>query len=429
MATFQTMAGIRELSHATLQSWNKFLTTLRAEDVSPYVGATSAAFVSLWDQFDLEGRFIAKESLDYIVIQLGVMLKEYLDDIVDMSSVEMLRDTQKHLDLLRSDWTPGNRLEKILGRSLTDNLVVAIQSLKELKAFLLNNAQFIADMSSGDVFNPLVGETLSVLFQTARRDGEGTEQLRLLTFECIGLMGAVDPDRCDIGVNDPRMIVLSNFTDETESIQFATHLISDLLVGAFRSTSDIKYQSYLAYSIQELLQFCQFTPAMVAGGNNTSVSVRARNRWAKLPKHVMETAAPLLEARFTLQDVSIPAINHPIYPGQSTYREWIQLWTTHLISRAAGPTAKTIFRVFRVAVRNKDVVVAHHLLPHLVLNILIAGNEKDSEHIRIELLAVLEDQVKLNSLSTPDKKLLSAQVCNRSPKSCTSLTAIARLSS
>jgi serine/threonine-protein kinase ATR len=106
----------------------------------------------------------------------------------------------------------------------------------------------------------------------------------------------------------------------------------------------------------------------------------------------------------------MPALEHPIYPNTSTYREWLQLWTSNLITRASGDVARSIFGVFRSAVRNKDVGVAHHLLPHLVLNILISGTESDSGDIRSEILAVLEDQVDFNSESTSDKKLLSAQV-------------------
>ena len=178
----------------------------------------------------------------------------------------------------------------------------------------------------------------------------------------------------------------------------------------FVRQSDIKYQSHLAYSIQELLRFCKFTPALVASGSTTSVPLKVRHRWNSLPKHVLETVTPLLEARFTLNQKSAAKLAHPIYPNQSTYREWIQIWTGHLITRASGATAQTIFSVFRSAVRNKDVGVAHHLLPHLVLNILISGNEEDAQAIRNELLVVLEDQVNPDSATTADKKLLSAQV-------------------
>ncbi|KAF8897901.1 hypothetical protein BD779DRAFT_1608382 [Infundibulicybe gibba] len=400
MATFQTMVGIPELSEITLESWHSFLSTLRPRDIGPHVGPTSAAFISSWPSLSPSAREMAIRILDYIVIQSGHELGKHLDDIVDLAGIPELNYIYRRLVDLRSTRTPKELLQHILDRSSSDNLTVAAQSLGEFKKFMLNDHKdFIIEISSGDMFDPLVGQILSSLFAIACRDGDGTEVLRLLAFECIGILGAVDPDRCEIPFKDPTVVVRNNFTDEGESVKFALHLITDLLVGAFRSTSDIKYQGHLAYTIQELLRFCQFTPALVAAGANTSVPV----------KHVLETVTPLLEARFALNTVSTPDLQHPIYPKQSTYREWIQLWTTHLITKASGETAQKIFGVFRSAVRSRDVVVAHHLLPHLVLNILISGDEGDIQAIRFELLVVLEDQVDLTSSSTADKKLLSAQ--------------------
>jgi hypothetical protein len=72
--------------------------------------------------------------------------------------------------------------------------------------------------------------------------------------------------------------------------------------------------------------------------------------------------------------------------------------------------AQKIFGVFRSVVRNKDVGVAHHILPHLVLNILASENNGDTSGIIQELTAVFKDQVASDSPSTPDKKFLSAQV-------------------
>ena len=101
---------------------------------------------------------------------------------------------------------------------------------------LVEHKDFARELASGDIFDPFVGQILSALFAAACRDGDDTEALRLLAFECISILGAVDPDRCEIGLSDPRMIMLSNFTDEGESVVFALHLIKDILVGAFRST-------------------------------------------------------------------------------------------------------------------------------------------------------------------------------------------------
>ena len=407
------MVGIPELSEVTLESWHRFLVTLHPGDLGPQVGATSAAIVTSWATFSARGQELAYGVLDHVVSTLGLRNDQYLAEIVDLSGVERLRPLQQQVMTHRGRSSPGDELERILRQSASDNLSVATQSLRELKAFMVKERKgYMHAITSGDMFDYNVGRILACLLTSACRDtGDGSEGLRLLAFECLGVLGAMDPDRCDIPYRNPNMVVMKNFYDDGETVEFALHLIQDLLVGAFRSTSDIIYQSYLAYSIQELLKICQFTPALVAPSGSVSVPLKVRNRWNGLPKHVLETVTPLLDARFTLKKNSEPkAIQHPIYPQQSTYREWIQLWTSHLITRAAGPMATRLFGVFASAVRNKDVVVAHHLLPHLVLNILLSGNDDDALAIRMEILTVLADQIDVESCSTSDKKLLSAQV-------------------
>jgi hypothetical protein len=59
------------------------------------------------------------------------------------------------------------------------------------------------------------------------------------------------------GLFDPYQLISSS-SPTTIAVIFALHLIQGLLIGVFRSTNDIKYQSHLAYRIQELLKFCQF---------------------------------------------------------------------------------------------------------------------------------------------------------------------------
>ena len=412
MATFQTTLAISELAEVTLGSWHTFLTALAPSDLGPHVGPTSASLVSAWPNLSSRGRESAKRSLEYMILTVGPEIGHFLDDVVDLSTVPELVLAFEQLKASREACSTTDRLRRLLERCSSDNVTVVIQSLRELKSFMsVERKDLIRDLASGDTFDPLVAQILDTLFSAACRDSDAMETVRSLVFECIGVLGAVDPDRCEMNSNDTRMVVLHNFTDEGESVLFALHLIRDLLVGAFRSTSDIKHQSHLAYSIQELLRFCRFTPALVtAEPSHPSVPIKVRNRWKSLPKHVLETVTPLLEARFTLDVRTMPQLEHPIYPKTSTYREWLQLWTSSLITQASGEVARSIFGIFRSAVRNKDVGVAHHLLPHLVLNILISGTEDDSHNIRSEILAVLEDQVDSNSESTSDKKLLSAQV-------------------
>lgn len=420
MATLQTIFMIPELSDVTLSTWYIFLITLAPLDVGPHIAATSAFLLSSWNRLSAAGREITKKCLEYIVFDSGGVLHDYLDEIVDLGNVPELRNIDLELKRRRSNRSPREQLQGILERSNSDNHAVALLSLEELNSFMsTSQPDFIRSLAAGDVFDPLVGKVQSTLLHIASRDGEESEDLRLLAYECMGILGAVDPDRCEIDLHDARMVVRSNFTDEAESVLFAMHLIKDVLVGAFRSTSDVKYQANLAYTIQELLKFCNFTSALVTSRSTTSIPVKVRNRWNSLPKHVLETVAPLLEGRFSTSSKPLPNPIHPIYPGQATYREWLQLWTTYLITRSSGDTARRIFGVFRATVRYKDVEVAHHLLPHLILNILLSGGEQDSKEIRTEFITVLESQVDVESTASADKKLLSAQVCRLVDMYCT----------
>ncbi|KAI0650476.1 hypothetical protein C8Q79DRAFT_901502 [Trametes meyenii] len=410
MATLQTMVVIPQFSDAALQSWHTFLATLEPGDIGPNVGPTSASFVASWSLFSERGRQAAKQCLDYMVIIRGEELGSHLAEVADLGTIPELAESNAVLAQLRSTWTPQHRLTSLLQRLESESLVVATQAGVELKAFLLEGDQeYIRSLTFGDVFDPLVGHIIPALYYAACRDDERAEALRDLAFDCIGIVGAIDPDRFELRVNDHRMIMLSNFTDETESALFALHLIRDVLVGAFRSTSDISYQPYLAYAIQQLLSFCQFTTALVGTGRSNSVPIKVRNRWNSLPKDVHTTVAPLLASQFTADSTAYKPPAYPIYHSKTTYREWVQTWTNDLIRKASGDEAKKIFGAFIGIVRDNDVSIARHLLPHLVLHILSSGNPDHTEAIRTELLVVLEDQVAPDSTSSPDKKLYSAQ--------------------
>ncbi|KAI9467128.1 hypothetical protein BJY52DRAFT_1423860 [Lactarius psammicola] len=382
MATLQVTLGVRELSDVTLDSWFVFLKTLDARDTLAHAGPTTAYCAIL-------------------VLDIGNSVDpDCLHDVVDLSCIEALSDVQHRLHTIRGRWPVADRLHRLLERVSSDSLTVTLQALKEIKSLLDEQRDFFQSGTSGDSFNTLIGRTLRILSSVAGRDVDSIEDIRLIAFECIGA----------IGTGDSRPIVLKDFTEEEESILFAMHLIKDVLVSAFRSTSDMGYQTNLAYAIQEMLKFCQFDVSLMSSGRyTTSASLKARTRWDSLPKHVLETITPLLESRYTIKEKPLPAFELPIYPQHGTYREWLQQWTTCLISEAKG-VAQKIFEPFRSVVRNKDVGVAHHLLPHLVLHALVSGDEDKIWNIRSEILAVLKDQVNEGTSSSADKKFLSAQV-------------------
>ncbi|KAF8709080.1 UVSB PI-3 kinase, MEI-41 and ESR-1, partial [Rhizoctonia solani] len=404
MATLQSMIRIPELSEATLSTWHSFIETLLIVDAVSLLGVTTATVVRHWGEITPKAKEWAIKILEYIIVNNGRDIRQNIDSVVSLSPIDDLKRYNKPLKRLRG--SSKDPLETLLARCRNENMNIAVQSLQELKAYLLKHRATIEGYMVGDVFSPWLGRTMKVLFEAACREGDGCEALHKVAYECIGIVGALDPDRLDIQPGGQDQMVMRNFEDEDETVWFIISLISDVLVSAFRSTTDLKYQRHLAYAIQELLRQCGFNNALVKTGSQ-SVPMKIRTRWKSISPEVVETVGPLLEGRFTIQSKPPVVPQFPIYSHSPTYREWIQTWTAYLISCVKNANAAKIFEVFRPAIRNQDVRVAKQILPHLI--IAISQSEEDLSHITQEIVTVLRDQID-NADGTPaPRKTLSAQ--------------------
>lgn len=420
MATLNSTLQVPELMQPTLESWHTFVSTLRFEDIGPFIGQTAAALVSAWPHFNKAEVETASAILRYVILENGSELKSHLNEIPSLDDLEAdIPDVGRKLRSLRTQWSHQQHLEQILIRVASENAAVCLQSLQELRRFLRERRSYMENLASGDAFDPLVGDTVRVLFSTATRADDHQAQIRDLCFECIGILGAVDPDRFDFNSEDAIQILLHNFNDKDESIEFAIHLVRDLLVSAFRATDDTKHQAQLAYAIQELLKFCGFSPALLLPTSNSKpVAIKVRQRWSELPKAILDTVSPLLDSKYSVMLGEPRPRQHPIYLNSTSYRDWIQGWANHLILGARGDDARTIFGIFRAVIRNNDTAIAQHILPHLVLNILISGEEAQRDEVRNEFVAVLTDQVDPKTGFEPERRLLAAQVSSTRAQIC-----------
>lgn len=409
MALLQGVVGNLDLADSALETWRALVVTLAFMDLAPHVGAIAAAMVHGWPSFSPQGKATAQEIVNYMFIEHFDDMKPPLDQIVSLQGIPEFE--RASLELMSHRAGPlEEQLQGFLKRIVSDNISISTQSLADFKGFMETNSSFFHGLSAGDVFHPIIGQVTRALFECGSRDGEEFEKVRSHAYDCIGVLGALDPDRFDPAPDKlPFDFLMHNFTQEEESVAFAIHLIGDVLAGAYRGANDITYQNNLAFAIQELLNYCGFTAALVQPTQKSLPAVIV-HRWRQFDDQVVETVAALLDGRLTLAEATYEAEPLPVYPKVSTYREWIQRWSRYLISRVQLRNAAMIFHLFRNVVRNQDVTVARRLLPHLILHLLISGTDSDREVIRSEIIAVLEDQVSTMSSSAADKRLLSAQV-------------------
>lgn len=419
MATMNTTMQVKELMLPTLHSWHAFITKLEYSVVGPFIGQTAAALLSSWPRFGPNEKKVASRILSYIVMDSMSDLKASL--LQDFPNLEELRgDIPAICDKLASIGSsaakrPEQKLQHILDRAANENSSICGQALAELKIFLNREKDYIQRITTGNTFDPVVGRIVHILFATVARDDD-SESLRDICLENLGILGAVDPDRFKHDKADQTNDLLQDFNDKDEISDFAMHLVRDVLVSAFKATNDTKHQATLAYAIQELLKLAGFSTALLAvNGNYTTnaksvVSLRVKHRFSKFPPEMLGIIAPLLESKYSvlLGDMSVREM--PIYRHSSSYKDWVQHWTNHLIVTVTGDHAKPLFGIFRSVIRDHDLGIAQYILPHLVLNILVMGTKEQSWEIRQELVAVLEDQVTPSTDFEPERRLLSAQI-------------------
>lgn len=410
MATLQTALDIPGLRLVTLNAFRSFIGSLKFADIGPFVGPMTAAFVRLWPELEPRERDAACATINYIVVDNADNLARNVKDVADLSGIPELASAHRRVQAVQRNWSFLEHLEHLLDRVASENEGVMLQGLRELRTLLSRSTKAVHQMASGDAFDPSLSRLIAVLLSASARDGLENEIHRNLAFECIGIIGAVDPDRFELPPVEQPPVVIENFLDTNEAIRFALRLIVDLLVGAYRSTNDTKHQELLAFAIQELLRFCKFTGSLVISKSTAVVDDLTKSRWESLPKSVMEACAPLLTTRFSLSIGSIPEMAFPIYTSTSTYRDWIRTFANELLKRVGATTAKQVFAPFSGLLHLEDTAIAQYLLPHLVLHVLISGRESDREAIRTEIATILQDQVSPTHNLTENSRLLSAQV-------------------
>ncbi|KAG8852841.1 serine/threonine-protein kinase M1 [Serendipita sp. 411] len=407
-AIMQNTIRIDGLTEATLRLWLGIAMVLRPSDFGPYLALTSAIIVKLWDGFDTPTRDIAQRILLLIANNSG-NFNQYLNNLASLDTVDELHDIHAHLKPLLPELLLGQRLIQLSTRIMDLNASVSHIAILEAKRIVSDQRKFLPFVTE-DNFDPAVGSLIKALQSVAGREGEIYDEARLATFECLGIIGAADPDRFAIPNDSSNILsIFCDFSEETASQEFAAYLIVDVLAPIFPKTSDIQFQKLLAFTLQELLAFCEFSDALISQDMTISISVKVRKRWMMLPGDVQAMVAPLLRSKYMIEGSIETPSSHPVYPSVQTYKEWIQKFTSYLIGRVDRGFARSVFQPFRALLGSDDVQVLLFILPHLVVDLLSNGNPTEISRVREEIIAVLEDQLHASPNHTSDMKRLCAQ--------------------
>lgn len=394
--------------------------------MKPILAQTTATLVQTWDSFDHSQRTRTRGILHYILVENERYLGESVHDVADLSSIPDLADLHTRLMKIRRQQTFSIRVAGFLRRLDTVNEAVLGQALTELAEFLKQESPQLQKLATGTSFDPLLGQLVHALLTTSIKSGESKSSSRIQALQCLGVLGALDPDRISFPADEISFTIQHDLRDVNECMQFAQYVIEKVLVRVLKATSDPQQQAALFLAIQGLAVVCGFDEKVRVrggGGFQPGVDAAVRERWKRLDKSAQEVLEPLLPTM--IEVTHLPHQERPVYPlyvHKKSYREWLQAWASDLIAQLTdakdgglkrsniGPDA--LFGPLRAAViRGHDLTVAYFVLPYLVFYTVTSGHTGSIARIRTEIETVLQDQINPRSIHmTRDSRALCAQV-------------------
>lgn len=393
------------LQRTAFYTWSLMLQNLDKSHLSHVMDLTLSVIVQKWSSLTYEARQQAFSLVENLFTQKGADLRDVIREkgIPSLSSVPELRDLGSLFVSATTLVPPTLKLNMLIHRCKNENIYVIRQSVTEIRDFLLENQDFI-EKRVHDKSDYLIATLLRVLLNEMYIFRNVESDIPTLCAQCIGLVGAVDhhfvnianissvsSETTELEISEQQrrdVIVINNFAEAQESIDFVIYLIEEFLVRIFRASTDPSLQMFLAYGIQEYLKFC--------GLSTTSIesSTRESQYWNRFSYITKSTLLPLLSSKYTAPPAPASNCSYPIFNQTISYSDWLHNFTYDLLSRAKGGNVEKIFGVFRRIMRGKLPFqsMISFLLPFAALNVYLGDSTglqrvNISREIRLILVA------------------------------------------
>ncbi|EWC44205.1 hypothetical protein DRE_06950 [Drechslerella stenobrocha 248] len=393
-ACISSALDIRGLQETALSGWKAFMTELPSVDVTPYLPVVFCLLLKYWGDFDEPSRKLSASLVADIFEKHESVLKGEADAIPPIDFDPLFKQYEQELIPSRNT-NLKERLRILATRSAHESPLVVEQALVELKQYLETEEQKIRNIINDEIPDSIVAEVIRSLLDACVRHGHSQNSISKLSSECLGVIGAVDPNRIEKARKIDDLMILHDFEKAEESVQFAHFLLEHHLVGAFLSATDARAQGFLSFAMQELLKFCGFGPEVLFRQKTDPSLATTQRRWNSFSVTARNILSPYLNSKYVL---STAATGHkstyPIFSSRKTYREWLTELLLDLLPKAQGLHTKSLFaEIMSKIVKGQDLSILNFILPYIVLHIIISGTLEDTNNISLELISILKHEM------------------------------------
>jgi serine/threonine-protein kinase ATR len=391
-ACLQSALSNDELRSTAFQAWGTMIRSLDDEEVADMLESTFSTIIQQWQRFDDSTKKYAQELIEYILDKRFQTLGLNADRLPSLAQIPELLPCQRRLDKMRSKSDTRQQYIIFCERIAHEHSSVVIQGLTELTIFLRKNQDFLQASAASEQPDKVVGELLRTILDVCVKFNGSNVDIARLSAECIGLIGCLDPNRVEAVRERNEFVVVSNFDDAGDTTNFALFILEEVLVKAFLSATNPRYQGFFSYVMQELLLKCDFSIVVAAHGRNSDHTDEAEalyQKWNNLPDSVQMTLTPFLSSKYTITALPITVVEYPIFQPNKNYNVWLRTFVLDLLQKPHNPNAILLFDPLCRVIKIEDTSVANFLLPYVVLHSVVLGSDLDRNNILEEIMRIL----------------------------------------
>ncbi|EXL44923.1 hypothetical protein FOCG_13747 [Fusarium oxysporum f. sp. radicis-lycopersici 26381] len=383
------------LREASFSCWASMLTHLEETDVEALLETTFFVVTRYWPFLSESTALLAQQMLKSLVDEFDPLVAKYIVKLPSLRHIPELRDIETKLDQHRpATLAVEEVLEAFAERICHENSGVALQALTELIPYLQENQALLhtSEISlQSDI--GVVALMRSLLDCASKYSGFPGDIARLCT-EAMGLIGCLDPSKIETVREQRSIVILNNFATNEETTDFVLFLLEEALVPAFLSTTDVKFQGFLSFAMQELMGRCDIKAACAMENSGMKGGNDIYRKWVAMPETVREVVAPFLASRYVVAPMPHTEIEYPLFRPGRPYPSWLRVYVLDLLRKGQTPFADLIFEPLARVIRVKDLSIAEFILPYIVLHTLLGSRttQQERDDILGELLAILQYQ-------------------------------------
>jgi serine/threonine-protein kinase ATR len=408
-ACLQSALEQEDTREIAFDAWLSLIPVLDEEDVKTILDETLVIIIRHWSAISPTLHQKTHQMLGKLVKVHQMIFQDNIMTLPSLHGVPLLSKFAAEFDRLRNSESVESQARAFARRLRVDGDTLVFQTLTELVIFLDTNQEFIHDTAASEHPSVVLSDLVCALLDVTVRNT--APEAAELCGRALGIIGCLDPNRVEAVRKKRQLLILSNFETADECVDWIVFFFEDVLVKAFKSVTNARQQGFLAYTMQELLNFCGFREAEISRLRSTQPPDTLK-RWDSLPAHVRVTLTPLLTSRYLVtsnSEVTVPKRKYPSFNPEYSHSHWLRSMTTDLLFKAKGDNAKAFFPLLARILSGQYLAIPRFIFPYAVLNVVLGGTVAEIKGITDEFLEILQAEPQSQSLSQQETVRLCSE--------------------